>query len=1111
MTFVGLGNFIDCLEPEERNWLRNVLFPFVFRCAMDIEQYNTETLPYCVREQGMLRLTRRILLEYSVSIPFNLAVSVVACSFMCLIPAHPSWNLLMNEANFTYFFASITDASCPQAEKLRSLFDYFEHCRHFGWSRFELSSGALRITRRVLTVTPPPFLPLSSLGNIQPRMDSGKRELIRVLGPIPLPYVLVDAYNSIESVADRLRIPMTHFVNAYVGGNVLRSDGPTDDSLFFRYPDLLTCLPLCHRLEDAEALWIDHFRGPFVPSKNFPPNYVATDPEQLKWRRLVCMNSSCFPNWASELQYSDACLISEISKACAAFFGVSQSTMMAASPTPPFSSSWWEFHLNNNDSSKNKKECPQFLVPQFWNLVRPPSYGTRLVLTSRVHCLLDIAEPLTESIVLDASNRALERRHGFSSYIHAPADLLGHRSTVSCLNTRPRANHTKERSLSFQAQQIFPGSAQSMAGHCHSPHHELPSEDTYVERFPVDLCNTSRASFSGSVGSGSGSSYCLSSSRSSFSRGSNLSTQSSLRRLSEFSSSGSNFLPLSRIMDGSSSELHGLVEHEAEGLYSARDSSPCPDTAAEMVLSHRPSTMSTALVKLNGTLVLSEAANRLPANSEVTKLKIFGKLVTPNSSDQSGNLEQSQRTTEVLLGPLVDKLIDQTYSEARNIALARSVRLRHVATLLSKTVVADSIKAIAWFQNWSQRILCEASKRAVQLYKSAAVGESTGQCSLLSISSRRMERAVKRGFRVRDTVRPRWLHSVLSRGSRSSEGSARYSVHIPLDFGGGNSSGSSSAPIQQRGYFRLCSHPLTRRQHFRLSGRLIPSEKPKPQINSPSDLSAAYFPSPNKNQIKGGYPAGWRFRFSPIHRSTLDFVSHRPTTTSIAPRNKALTPVIKERSLPFSRASVHLYVQNQLHRFAGSVASECCARAFQQVRMLQSGSRVSDRTRLRPPGVVTSSWNKNTINPTADPQVKIMTQWIAAAAVSSSPARTSIPTTRGPKSVRAQTAEKSVSVSEVDSAPFTEYRISPLIVCTNNDPRLKELENILGMIYAAECSAGALLSLLMDYGAYRLTASASSSTPECPRSTGSIHVRSLFDFLYARLTQAPAAPTVSRC
>lgn len=110
---------------------------------------------------------------------------------------------------------------------------------------------------------------------------------------------------------------------------MLRSDGPTDDSLFFRYPDLLTCLPLCHRLEDAEALWIDHFRGPFVPSKSFPSDYVATDPEKLKWRRLVCMNTSCFPSWASELQYSDACLISEVTKACAAFFGVSQSTMMA--------------------------------------------------------------------------------------------------------------------------------------------------------------------------------------------------------------------------------------------------------------------------------------------------------------------------------------------------------------------------------------------------------------------------------------------------------------------------------------------------------------------------------------------------------------------------------------------------------------------------------------------------------------------------------------------------------------------------------------------------------------------------------------------------------------
>lgn len=52
MTFIGLGNFIECLEPKKHNWLRTVLFPFIFRCALNIEQYNTDTLPYCVREQG---------------------------------------------------------------------------------------------------------------------------------------------------------------------------------------------------------------------------------------------------------------------------------------------------------------------------------------------------------------------------------------------------------------------------------------------------------------------------------------------------------------------------------------------------------------------------------------------------------------------------------------------------------------------------------------------------------------------------------------------------------------------------------------------------------------------------------------------------------------------------------------------------------------------------------------------------------------------------------------------------------------------------------------------------------------------------------------------------
>ncbi|KAA0188267.1 Poly(ADP-ribose) glycohydrolase [Fasciolopsis buskii] len=1114
MTFIGLGNFIECLEPKKHNWLRTVLFPFIFRCALNIEQYNTDTLPYCVREQ-----------EYNVSIPFSLAASVVACSFLCLIPTHPSWNLLMNEANFTYFFASITNASCPQAQKLRSLFDYFEHCRHFRQSPSDLSSEALRITRRILTITPPPFLPLCSLGNVVPRLDGGKRELIRVLSTIPLPYMLVDDYHSVESVADRLRVPMTHFVNAYVGGNVLRSDGPTDDSLFFRYPDLLTCLPLCHRLEDAEALWIDHFRGPFVPSKSFPSDYVATDPEKLKWRRLVCMNTSCFPSWASELQYSDACLISEVTKACAAFFGVSQSTMMAASPTPPFSSAWWEAHLYNNKDTNNETDQEvgyvQHAVPKPRKIVVTQSHGSPVILMSRAHCLLNTAELLTESIVREAGNFALELKHRVFPSFHASADLLEHRST---LLRHIRPNHTKGRSFSLRAPQNVVGLVQPTAGHRHSPHGQPHVSDAYIEQFSADLCTVSRASFSGSASSGSAASYCLSSNRSSFSRGGSLSTQSSVHRFSEFSSNGSNFL-VSCVADGSSSELHEFMEHEAKGLCSALGSPPCSNTVTEMLSSRQLSSLN---ARPNRNALKSKTINRLRANIEQTILKtperprIFSDLLSPDSAEQSDNVKFLQRETELLLMPLAEKLIDQTVNEAKSVALIRSTAICDLASRLSTSILADSVRVAIWFQNWSKKLLCEASTKAEQLYKSRTNGESTHHLSSpISVHSRRFERTAKRGGTVRENKRPRGMHSVLSRGSRSSGSSMRYFLPVQFDFGEGNSSsGSPSLSMQhhQHGHFRFSSHEFSKRQHNRIGEDLPQSEKLHHQRSSNAEVSPGCSAPSNANRTKGGYPAGWRFRFSPTHQATFHTISRRPVAASVTPHSKPPNTATKEQPWSFSRESVHIYVSNQLHRFAGSVASECCARALQQLRVLQSGSRGTDQARVRPSGLVTSSWNKHTVNPAADPQVKVMTQWIAAAVVSTPSNRSSVSIVRDPVPVKDQTIvgsdgsstpiEKSASVSEIDSTHFIEYRISPLILCTNNDPRLKELEKIVGLIYAAQCSAGVLLSLLMDYGAYRLTTNRPVSIPDCSRLSRSTRTQSLFDFLQTRLVQMHMTPTM---
>lgn len=128
------------------------------------------------------------------------------------------------------------------------------------------------------------------------------------------------------------------FANAYVGGSALRASAAdihasaiSRDSIFFRYPETLVSVILCYRLEGAEAIWMDDFLGPFgVPwgegRRRGDP--VETHKEESagrrRRRRMVVANSTRFPSWASELQYSKACIVSDVIKTAAAFHQVDQ-------------------------------------------------------------------------------------------------------------------------------------------------------------------------------------------------------------------------------------------------------------------------------------------------------------------------------------------------------------------------------------------------------------------------------------------------------------------------------------------------------------------------------------------------------------------------------------------------------------------------------------------------------------------------------------------------------------------------------------------------------------------------------------------------------------------
>lgn len=168
----------------------------------------------------------------------------------------------------------------------------------------------------------------------------------------------------------------------------------------------------------------------------------------------------------------------------------------------------------------------QHAVPKPRKIVVTQSHGSPVILMSRAHCLLNTAELLTESIVREAGNFALELKHRVFPSFHASADLLEHRST---LLRHIRPNHTKGRSFSLRAPQNVVGLVQPTAGHRHSPHGQPHVSDAYIEQFSADLCTVSRASFSGSASSGSAASYCLSSNRSRYC--SSLASKSDLRGL----------------------------------------------------------------------------------------------------------------------------------------------------------------------------------------------------------------------------------------------------------------------------------------------------------------------------------------------------------------------------------------------------------------------------------------------------------------------------------------------------------------------------------------------------------------------------------------------------
>ncbi|CAL8095361.1 unnamed protein product [Calicophoron daubneyi] len=1037
MTFLGLGNFIHmCLSEVEKEHFLQVTLPFVFHCATDIDLFTTP-LTYCIQHH-----------PYDSAICFPLVTSIIACCFLCLLPSHPTMSVLLNEANFTYFFRSITNASSIQAQKLRSLISYFEYCRNSGCQSSSLPNS-IRIIRRLLSPESPASFTLqpetSELGSLEGLSDA----CIRALRTSPLPLLLVDEYNSSEAVADKLEIPMTYFVNAYVGGNVLHAGGVQEDSLFMRYPDLLVTLSMCQRLEEFEALWIDNYRGPFHPQL-LTQHSDHRDEQSSKWRRLVIMNSSCFPSWASELQYSEACLISEILKATVAFFQVSQSDPQTSDVPTPFSAAWWNYRGRRRETTSSE-HCAH----SSWAY----SAEAKVMLTERAARLCRYSDQLSRSVLQKAyenivglKNRtSLWAEMGLSRSLIPPPDIGFNPSAHSLVPSSPTKSYSSPLQSGF------------WSSGPHSQHHELLKDQTKKLISNASLQWSPSHSFRNM--SLSSSSFSRSTDRSSFSRCRSVSTQSSFRRCSDLSSNSNSWLHRASL-NREPSELLDLTEYEAKFELG---SAIRPDNEASClndVPYHRDLYPVCEPTVAESSSFIQETGQRTTDS--------FLDLIASKERENEKSREYNPGDKAVAAAELyADYLLHELYEEVPPLAINRFNRLNEFAENFTYSVVNNGIRGAVWLEQWSSQLLV----RAAEQIRDSNVSLPPEPISPTASS----HRPVMRDERKCPNNHRRSRINLLDHFDPRQRGSLNNNTTTAI------LNWKRQCHLQNR-WLSLAS----RQHHHRMSEhRTSFSSRPSfRHLGSSSSVDQSILRRSIHDQHKHSrLPSPHRKRGAYKLSSELMFGRSAPVPCSIKLFDLAPYPN------PTTKVNVHL--SDTLLRFAGGVATECCASALQKIRKVRYSSNG------RPPGLVTSSWGKHTINPAADPQVKLMTQWIASAVVnpiktkSASFSKLSEPML----DLSADLPPASYSEPQTPKTPLAaEHYVSPIVVCTHGDPRLKQLDFIVSLIYKTRCSAGNLLSLLLDYGAYRLVNGEQSDVSTV--SNKHSPTLSLFEFLRRRLQPA---------
>ncbi|CAH8840192.1 unnamed protein product [Trichobilharzia szidati] len=177
------------------------------------------------------------------------------------------------------------------------------------------------------------------------------------------------------------------------------------ESLFSKYPDLISIIPLHQNLSDGESLWVDHYRGPFLPetlgASTTMDRFIE---EAVKWRRLILLNSNQYPTWMSEIHYSTECLINEIIFVTA---GLSPDGLKSKDEhirPEIFSSTWWDY-LKSKSASGIEQRYTKSSRLSSNDLTYSPNTAIECVQTTIAKSLVDYADKLVSGLICGSLNK----------------------------------------------------------------------------------------------------------------------------------------------------------------------------------------------------------------------------------------------------------------------------------------------------------------------------------------------------------------------------------------------------------------------------------------------------------------------------------------------------------------------------------------------------------------------------------------------------------------------------------------------------------------------------------------------------------------------------------